>query len=454
MLVGKVTSVSGLSGRAEFISRVRIGDFIYYVASGNRKIVCQVTSLQSSPFRGTHGYFKILDIAGELPKSWAELYLLHKQLDTGHIEVGKTQKGYTVRLRVNPFFRHVLIAGITQKGKTHLQIVIQEEFLKHRIPSLIIDSQGEFVHLNEFDSNAIVTEEIRIEDILGYLKQRKTVVYNLQGLSYPVKAKRVYEALSQLMQAKEQDYKKAENDVRLLEIPPVIVDVDEAEIYAPELYTSILDPKCKEVLVDIAKRGSKYGIGVMVASQRPPQLNVDLRSQCNSTIMFHINDIGSRKVLGILPYITRFELNRVKNLLRGQCIITGELVEHPILIYVKDIQTRRAKKTDFEEMLGLNSKLVPNAITLDAPKPMASNERQCEVQPSLIQCQNGELVDPQTGEVVECVLEESEPAYDEGYLHVSKARTQHHGAPGRLGTNDKENFRILKKLKAMAKEHK
>jgi len=430
--IGRVISVDGALGKAEFTPNIKVGDLIYYITSESKQVFCQVTSLSSSPYKGTYGHFKILDVAGDIPKLYTELYIFQKTYE-GFIDVGETSGGKTVKLMVNPFFHHVLIAGTTGRGKTHLQILIQEEFLKYRIPSLVIDSQGEFVHLNEISPNAIVVEELRVEDLIKYLQQRRVVIYNLQGLSYIVKAKRTYEILSELLTIKEQDYKQAESDPRLLTIPPVIIDVDEAEIYAPELYTSVLDPQCKEVLVEIAKRGSKYGIGLMVASQRPPQLNVDVRSQCNSAIMFHINDIGSRKVMGILPYVTHLELNRVKNLLRGQCLITGELVEHPVLIYVRDIKTRRAKKTDFEEMLGLELRLSKPEIEKTAKENIIIKD--------------GEAVHKGTGEVEEQEMVPPPPALEEGQLHVPKARTRHYGAPGPLGTSDKESIKLMRQLR-------
>jgi len=351
-------------GKAEFMPTVRVGDFVYYYVAGNigsdrRRVMCQVTSLKSAPFKGIHGSFKILDIDGGMPKTYAELYMLLTPLDTGYLEIGKSTRGRTVKLMVNPFFIHVLIAGMTSMGKTHLQTVLQEEFLKQRIPSLVIDSQGELIHLNEFSPDAIVAEELKFDDLLGYIKQRKTVVYNLQGLPYQVKAKRAYEVLSQLMSAKEQDYKYAENDVKALEILPVLVDVDEAEIYAPDYLKGTGDPQCKATLIDIAKRGSKYGIGLILATQRPPQLELELRSQCNSAVVFHVYDDGSRKVLRMLPYISTLELNRVKNFDRGQCLIVGQLVAHPIMVNVRDIQTRRAKNVNFEEILGLEKLVQP-----------------------------------------------------------------------------------------------
>jgi len=353
MLVGRVTSVAGWSGQAEYTEKLSVGEFIYYQANG-RKVICQVTSLSVQPFKGFHGTFKILDSTANLPKIWTNLYLLQEKIE-GHIYIGLTGKGEPVRLRVNPLFRHVLVAGKTGQGKTHLQIVIHEELLKCGVPSVIIDTHGEFIHLNKFNSNAIVCEDMRFTDLLSHLKFKKTVVFNLQGLSYSSKTRMCYEILSQLMSAKERDYKEAENDVRLLQIPPVIVDIDETEIYAPEHGIKAMNKDCSNTLKDVAERGGKFGIGLIVNAQRAPGLHYDVRSQCNSAMIFQITDSGSRTVIGQLPYITNFDLRRIKDLPLGQCIVTGEMVSHPLHVLVRDIETKRAKNLDFENILGLQS---------------------------------------------------------------------------------------------------
>jgi len=353
MLVGRVTSVSGWSGQAEYTEKLAVGEFVYYQVNG-RKVICQVTSLSVQPYKGFHGTFKILDSTANLPKIWTNLYLLQEKIE-GHINIGATEKGEPVKLRVNPFFRHVLIAGKTGRGKTHLQIVIHEEFLKCGIPSIIIDTHGEFTHLNKFNSNAIVVEEMRFADLLAHLKFKKTVVFNVQGLSYSSKTRLCYEILSQLMATKERDYKQAENDVRLLEIPPVIVDIDETEIYAPEHGIKAMNKDCCDTLKAAAEGGGKFGIGLIVNAQRAPGLHYEVRSQCNSAMVFQITDSGSRIVIGQLPYITNFDLKRIKDLPVGQCIITGEMVTHPLHVLVRDIETKRAKNLDFENMLGLQA---------------------------------------------------------------------------------------------------
>jgi len=381
MLVGRVRSVQGMKGEAEFTQHARMLDLIYYRLPGNRKVMCQITNLKSSPMQGYYGEFRILDSGSVMPKPMAELYLQLQPLDTGRLDIGTSTRDQTVKLMVNPFFRHVLIVGITSAGKTHTLIVLEEELLKQHVPSLVIDTHGELIHLNEFSPDAIVTEELRFEDLLGYLKQKKTVVYNLQGLPKSVKANRAYEVLSQLWTVKEQDYKSAENDVKLLEIPPVLIAIDEAEIYAPLYNKSAPDPKCKEALVNIAEEGSKYGLGLIVAVQRPPRLELEVRSQCNSAIIFHVYDEGSRKVLRALPYISSAELNRVKNTGQGTCLITGLIVEHPLIVNIRDIKTRRAKATNFEAMLGLQPvKIKEEPEPPEEPLPQLDSPRKASLQ--------------------------------------------------------------------------
>lgn len=347
-----------------------MGDFVYYKTGAGKKVVCRVTSLASSPHKGFSGKFVILEGSVELPKTWANLYLLHQKVE-GYINIGVNDKGDLVKFRVNPFFRHVLVGGITGKGKTHTLIAMQEEFLKHEIPSIVIDTQGEFIHLNAFSSRAVVVEDIRFEDLLSHLRFKKTIVYNLQGLSYRSKAQRCFEVLSNLREAKESDYKQAENDVKLLKIPPVIVVIDETEVYAPEHHTRTLNKDCRDTLVDLAKRGGKIGIALVVSSQRLSGLHHDVRSQCNTHLVFHINDSGSRTVLSQLPYMSWHDLKRVKNLRRGECLVTGELVPHPQSIMVRDIETPRAKNLDFEEMLGLT----PLPVEPETPDEKADLQR-------------------------------------------------------------------------------
>lgn len=348
MLIGRVTKCIAGSGHAEFTPNVRETDFIYYKTGAGEKVMCRITKLASTPQKGTHGKFMILEPSVELPRVWDNLYLV-QQKTNGYIEVGFSEAEQKINLRVNPFFRHTIVAGKTGRGKTHFQLVLAEEFVEHKVPSLIVDTQCEFPHLKE----AVVVDELNFEDLISHLKFKKTVVYNLQGYSYKSKVERCYEILSRLWQEKERDYQQAENDVRALKMPPILLNIDEAEIYAPKQLKKHSSRECREILCDITERGSKYGIGMIVGTQRLPALHTAVSSQCNNGIIFHLSDKASKDALKQLPYVSSVDLKQVKNLPQGQCLLVGEIVPHPTLLIVRDIKTKRAKNLDFEKQLGL-----------------------------------------------------------------------------------------------------
>lgn len=350
---GRVISVNGRIGQAEFVPTVKVGDYIYYKTE-NKRVLCQITAMSTQPLKGAHGKFDIVNYTATLPKTWENLYKAQVRM-TGQIEIGITEGTIPVKVRLNPFFRHILVGGKTGKGKTHVQIKIQEELLKLHVPSLVLDAQGEFIHLPEFSEDAVVVEEIRIDDLLSHLKFKHTVVLNLAGLPNKSKAQRCAEILSLLYTAKENDYKQAEGDKKLLQTPPLIVNIDEAEIFAPENRNTILARDSLEAVSNLAKRGGKIGISLIVNSQRLPALHYDVRSQCGSAIIFQITDSGSRTVLSQMPYITLLDLKRIQSIPKGTCLITGDLVDHPLIVQVSDISTPRAKDLDFETQLGLKA---------------------------------------------------------------------------------------------------
>jgi len=368
MIIGRVKKPHGETVEAEFTREVREGDYIFY-KDGDKEVLCQIYIMRATLTNGFYGRFKILDSSAKMPNIWDNLYLADQKFN-GYIDVGKTFRDQPFKLGINPFFYHTLIGGITSSGKTHLEIVLQEEFIKRKIPSVVLDTQGEFIHLKD----AIIVEDIRIEDLIGHIKEHHCVVINLQGLSNLSKVQRCFEVLTGIKEAKVRDYKQAENDIRLLELPPVIVTIDETEIYAPTRNKSCLSRPCREIIIDICKRGGKLGFGLIVCSQRLPALHYDVRSQCNSAMVLQLNDPGSRTVLSQLAYISGHELKLVNNLQQGQCLVTGTHSRHPTTVLIRDIVTKRAKCLDFEKMLGI-TKPTSVPVTEKSPFPEPTEEQ-------------------------------------------------------------------------------
>jgi hypothetical protein len=55
----------------------------------------------------------------------------------------------------------------------------------------------------------------------------------------------------------------------------------------------------------------------------------------------------------MFPYITALDLDRTRNFDIGVCLITGDLVEYPLIVRTRDIKTKRAKDLDYETQLNI-----------------------------------------------------------------------------------------------------
>ena len=137
----------------------------------------------------------------------------------------------------------------------------------------------------------------------------------------------------------------------------------------------------------MAVRGAKFGLGLIVATQRITRLELDVRSQCNSAMVFRMIDQGSIQAVHSMDYISGKEIRKLRALEQGQCLVAGRVIGRARIVNVRDIKTRRAKRMDFASMLGI--------------KPP---EREKHV-PRIIKTENGDIIDTITCEVVESGLD-------------------------------------------------
>jgi len=353
--MGRILSSTKASAKVEFTEDALEG-MLVMVNKKEGGILARVERLESKRWDGLIGYVYFLEPLDRPLRSMAPVWSAEDELEEGLLHVGTDEKNLEIRIGINPLFHHLVVAGQPQKGKTHLLIVLVEELLPHKVPTFIVDTQGEFVNLPEVSSDVVVVEDIRIEDLVGHLQQRKTVILNLLGLAKKAKVSRVGEILRELFHEKEKDYLKANNDSRLLELPPTLVVIDEVELYAPNLRsrkiagvpTDALQP-----ITDVAKRGTKLGLGLIIAPQRVQEVDINVRSACSSAAIFKVIDPGSIYAVSNMDYITSRDLSRIPTFEKGQCLIAGQMVKRARVILVRDIVTRRAKDTNFEEILGI-----------------------------------------------------------------------------------------------------
>jgi predicted RNA-binding Zn-ribbon protein involved in translation (DUF1610 family) len=353
-LAGRVIRAACEGGVAELSVGIGKGDLLYYL-SGDEKVIVRITRVETWPYRGPQGHFIIVKPNGQSPPVFTELYHLVPEAKEGvFLRVGKDAKGAGVDIRLNSVFKNVLIGGKTQQGKTQLSISLAEQLLEKHVPHLIFDTQGEFTNLR--CGNDLVTITRAPDETLAALKQRQTVIVDLLGLADSEKAQALTDVLERLKQEKERDYRKTRKTGKH-EYPPIICTVDEVEVYAvARSYKSSEEQRTAgQLLATFAKRMVKFGVGLLPVVQQVVRLADDVRSQCNTAILFHMDNPQDLSSIRSLRYVTSAEVNLVRGLGRGEFLIVGDSVDIPTVARTLSIKTQRTKPTDFEELLELRS---------------------------------------------------------------------------------------------------
>ena len=78
---------------------------------------------------------------------------------------------------------------------------------------------------------------------------------------------------------------------------PIALFCDEAHLYIPSNATSNIDATANQTFERIAKEGRKYGVGLVVISQRPSEVNRTVLSQCNNFVALRLTNIEDQNVV-------------------------------------------------------------------------------------------------------------------------------------------------------------
>ena len=108
---------------------------------------------------------------------------------------------------------------------------------------------------------------------------------------------------------------------------PLLIVMEEAHRYLSDG----LDGTATEVVQRIVKEGRKYGVGAMVVSQRPSEVNETILSQCGTFFALRLANPSDRaRVQGTLPDGLVGLLDVLPILRTGEAIVTGEAAKLPM----------------------------------------------------------------------------------------------------------------------------
>lgn len=104
---------------------------------------------------------------------------------------------------------------------------------------------------------------------------------------------------------------------------------------------------CCQVFERIAREGRKFGLGLVLSSQRPSELSPTVLSQCNTFLMHRIsNDRDQELVHRLVPDNLRGLLRELPSLPSQNAVLLGWASELPLLVKMNDLPKSQQPRSD------------------------------------------------------------------------------------------------------------
>ncbi|HEY6760671.1 MAG TPA: ATP-binding protein [Baekduia sp.] len=120
---------------------------------------------------------------------------------------------------------------------------------------------------------------------------------------------------------------------RRLDRRPVLVVVDEAHNVCPSLPGDPLTALATEHAIRIAGEGRKFGIYMLVATQRPQKVHENVISQCDNLILMRLNSAADSDFIGErLGFAPPALIGLATDFGLGEALVAGKLASHPAVM--------------------------------------------------------------------------------------------------------------------------
>jgi DNA helicase HerA-like ATPase len=166
--------------------------------------------------------------------------------------------------------------------------------------------------------------------LLEQLEERpRTAVIDLGGFDHPREPLVVaLELLDHLWARREQR-------------EPVLLVIDEAHNVCPSTPTDPLAEATTARIVQLANEGRKYGIWMLLCSQRPSRIHESVLSQCDNLALMRMNSPGDlahlERVFGFAPAEM---LRSATGFHQGECLMAGGFAPAPAFVRIRQRRTR------------------------------------------------------------------------------------------------------------------
>ena len=235
----------------------------------------------------------------------------------------------------------------------HLEMLAEQEnmtqyidFLVARMRTFLSDSKMKSV----IDTSDGITLRKWLQDYVGTDDEEGVCITVIDTSLVPTEVVHVVTAvIARIVFEALQRYVKA-NGVSL----PTVVVMEEAHTFIRR-YKVDADyhdaaSNCCRVFERIAREGRKFGLGLVLSSQRPSELSPTVLSQCNTFLLHRIsNDRDQELVNRLVPDHLRGLLRELPLLPSQSAILLGWASELPVLVRMNDLPKSQQPRSDDPE---------------------------------------------------------------------------------------------------------
>lgn len=170
-----------------------------------------------------------------------------------------------------------------------------------------------------------------MKQFVGYMSRANVTIVDLSGIPFEVLSITV-SLVSRLIFDFCFHYSKLRHEKNVLNDVPVMIVCEEAHNYIPQRDDAAYRSSRKS-LERVAKEGRKYGLSLMIVSQRPSEVSETIFAQCSNFLALRLtNNADQNYVRRLFPDNLSGITDILPNLSPGECVVVGDAVLLPAVV--------------------------------------------------------------------------------------------------------------------------
>src|SRR5262249_35986017 len=128
---------------------------------------------------------------------------------------------------------------------------------------------------------------------------------------------------------------------------PLLLVLEEAHSFAPASALTPAEQRAIATTKQIAQEGRKFGVGLLLISQRPSRLDETTLSQCNSFIIMRmVNPADQNFVRRVVETLGEDDARMLPDLDVGEALLSGQLINFPVLVRMKEPEAKGEREEE------------------------------------------------------------------------------------------------------------